>query len=111
MTLQLELVVLFLVVIDEILEYEPEIVIPNIDDHIFDKEKADADDVFDNADDETRINPGERVQLTRLCLIDLVDSGWKKLTKMNVQKVRMLADKWTLRKRKTTTTSCIELRQ
>jgi hypothetical protein len=102
MTLPLELAVLFLIAIDEVLEYEPENLVPNIDDHIFGTNKADADDVFDDDDDETVINLGERVQLTRLFLIDLVDSGWKKRIKMNVWKVRIVPDKWLLRKRKTT---------
>ena len=38
----------------------------------------------------------------RPCLIDLVDKGWKKLGKMNVKKVRMVAEERTQRKRETT---------
>jgi hypothetical protein len=42
------------------------------------------------------------LELERLCLIDLVNKGWKKLGKMNAKKVRMVADEGTQRKRETT---------
>ena len=40
--------------------------------------------------------------MTRPCLMDLVKVGWKKLKEMNVNKIRMVADQQTQRKRTTT---------
>jgi hypothetical protein len=73
-------------VIDEVMEYEPEMLVPNIDDHVFN----------DNEQNEGEIEEEEQMlESERPCLIDLVDKGWKKLGKMNVKKVRMIAEKRT----------------
>jgi hypothetical protein len=42
------------------------------------------------------------LELGRLCLIYLVEKGWKKLDEMHVKKVRMVADERTQCKRETT---------
>ena len=44
----------------------------------------------------------EGAVVERPCLMDLVKEGWKILDKMNVKKVRMVADKRSRRKRQTT---------
>ena len=79
-------------VIDKVMEYEPEMLVPNIDDHVFNN----IEDEFDNEIEEE----DKMLELERPCLIDLVNKGWKKLGKMNVKKVRMVADERTQRKRK-----------
>jgi hypothetical protein len=80
-------------VIDEVMEYEPEMFIQNIDNHVF-KNYEQNDDKIEEEE--------QMLESERQCLIDLVNKGWKKLGKMNVQKVRMVADECTQRKRETT---------
>ncbi len=86
-------------VIDEVMEYELETLVPDIDNHIFDVDNDVDNDIGDD-DEETTINKGKRV--LRTCLTDLVEMGWNKLQEINVKKVRMVADKRVQRKRKTT---------
>jgi hypothetical protein len=86
-------------VIDEVMEYESETLVPNIDDVVFDVDNDDDNDIGDDAE-ENLINEGERV--SRTCLSDLVETGWNRLQEMNVKKVRMVADECVQRKRKTT---------
>jgi len=87
-------------VIDEIMEYEPEILVPDIDDHMFSNEDGIGDDWADNEEQEmtTEISG----VMTRSCLMDLVKVGWNNLKEMNANKIRMVADERTQRKRTTT---------
>jgi hypothetical protein len=86
-------------VIDEIMEYEPETWHPDIDDHIFDVDNNE-DDEIGVEEEETTINIGARV--SRTCLTDLVETGWNKLQEIDVKKVRMVTDEQVQWKRKTT---------
>jgi hypothetical protein len=75
------------------MEHKPETLVPNIDDYIFD-----TDDDDDDNDELDMINVGGGTDGVPLlvamsCLIDLVNDGWKKLDKINMQKVRLVADK------------------
>jgi len=87
-------------VIDEIMEYEPEILVPNIDNHVFCNEDGIDDDGVDDEEQEMTMEIGG--VMTRPCLMDLVKVGWNKLKEMNVNKIRMVADQQTQRKRTTT---------
>jgi hypothetical protein len=49
------------------MEYEPETLVPNIDDVVFNVDNDDDDDIGDD-DEENLINKGERV--SRTCLTD-----------------------------------------
>jgi hypothetical protein len=71
--------------------------VPKIGNVIFDIKEDNVDDVMDKDKDQRSMDEGERVQLTKLCLIDLADSR----SQMNVKKLRMVADKQTQLKRKT----------
>jgi hypothetical protein len=77
-------------ILDEIMEYEPENVFPNINDHIFDIDNNRNE--FDGDNDIIAVEEGgiEQTGLT-LCLVDLVELGWRKLHEMNIHKVRMVA--------------------
>jgi hypothetical protein len=86
-------------VINEVMEYEPETLVPNIDDAVFDVDNDDDEDIGDD-DKENLIYKGERVSWT--CLTDLVETGWKRLREMNMKKVRMVANKCFQWKSKTT---------
>jgi hypothetical protein len=87
-------------VIDEIMEYEPKILIPDIDDHVFNNEDGIDDDGDDNEEQEMTMEISG--VMTRPCLMDLVKVGWNNLKEMNVNKIRMVADERTQRKRTTT---------
>jgi hypothetical protein len=87
-------------VIDEIMEYEPEILVPDIDNHVFSNEDSINDDGAD--DKEQEITMEISGVMSRPCLTDLVEVGWNNLKEMNVNKVRMVADERTQRKRTTT---------
>ena len=87
-------------VIDEVMEYEPEILVPNIDDHVFTNEDGVNDDGRDDKEQEMTMEIGGL--RTRPCLMDLVLVGWNKLKEMNVKKIRMVADERVQRKRTTT---------
>jgi hypothetical protein len=87
-------------VIDEIMEYEPEILVPDIDDHVFSNEDSIDDDGADN--EEQEITMEISAVMTKPCLLDLVEVGWNNLKEMNVNKIRMVADEQTQRKRTTT---------
>jgi hypothetical protein len=80
-------------VIDEVMEYEPEMLVPNIDDHVFNNNEEVDNDIEEEE---------QMLESRRPCLIDLVEKGWEKLDEMHVKKVRMVADKHTQRKRETT---------
>ncbi len=86
--------------IDEIMEYEPEILVPDIDDHVFSNEDSIDDDGADN--EEQEITMEISAVMTKPCLLDLVEVGWNNLKEMNVNKIRMVADEQTQRKRTTT---------
>ncbi len=65
-------------VINDVMEYKPKTLVPNIDDHIFVKEYKHDDDVGKDNDDMNAMNgetDGERLLLVRPCSIDLVDQG------------------------------------
>ena len=76
--------------IDEIMEYEPKILVPNIDDHVFSNEDSINDDGADNKEQEMTMEVSG--VMTRPCLMDLVKVGWNNLKEMNVNKIRMLTD-------------------
>ena len=86
--------------IDEIMEYEPKILVPNIDDHVFSNEDSINDDGADNKEQEMTMEVSG--VMTRPCLMDLVKVGWNNLKEMNVNKIRMVADEQMQRKRRTT---------
>ena len=86
-------------VIDEVMEYEPEILVPDIDDHVFTNEDGVDDDGMDDKEQEMTMEIGRL--MTRPCLMDLVLVGWNKLKEMNVKKIRMVADERVQRKRTT----------
>ncbi len=77
-------------VIDKVMAYEPETLVQNIDDHIFDANDDVDNDMEDNNNENDVIEVGAGVG--RPCLMDIVNKGWKILNKMNVKKVRMVAD-------------------
>jgi hypothetical protein len=81
------------------MEYEPETLVPDIDNHIFDNNDKVDNDIGDD-EEETIMNKSERV--ARTSLTDLVETGWNKVGEMNVKKARMVVDKCTQRKRKRT---------
>jgi hypothetical protein len=87
-------------VINEVMEYEPEILVPDIDDHVFTNEDGVDDDGSDDEEQEMTMEIGGL--MTRPCLMDLVLVGWNNLKKMNVKKIRMVADERVQRKRTTT---------
>ena len=80
--------------IDEIMEYEPEILVPDIDDHVFSNEDSIDDDGADN--EEQEITMEISAVMTKPCLLDLVEVGWNNLKEMNVNKIRMVADERTM---------------
>jgi hypothetical protein len=88
-------------VINEVMEYEPETLVANIDDDdvVFDVNNDDGNNIRDNYK-KNLINKGERVSW--ICLTDLVETGWNRLQEINIQKVRMVANEHLQRKRKTT---------
>ena len=71
-------------VIDEVMEYEPDVLVPDIDDHVFTNEDNIDDDGIDGEEQETTMEIGGL--MTRPCLMDLVLVGWNKLKEMNVKK-------------------------
>ncbi len=85
--------------IDEIMEYEPELLVPDIDDHVFRNEDGIDYDGADNEEQEMTMEIGG--VMTRPCLMDLVKIGWNKLKEMNANKIRMVADQLPQRKRMT----------
>jgi hypothetical protein len=91
-------------VIDKGMEYEPETLVPNIDDHIFDDNDKDNDkmvDVNEKIDTIDVVANGEGSLELRPCMMDLVNKGWKKLDKMNVRKVQTVTEEWSQRKQQT----------
>ena len=87
-------------VIDKIMEYEPKILVPDIDNHVFSNEDGIGDDEADNEEQEMTMEISGVMK--RLCLMDLVKVGWNKLKEMNVNKIRMVVDQPMQRKRTTT---------
>ena len=87
-------------VIDEVMEYEPEIMVPDIDEHVFAADDDVDDDGRDVDEQEMTMEVGG-VEM-RPCLTNLVEVGWQKLKEMNIKKTRMAADDRTRRKRLTT---------
>ena len=75
-------------------EYEPEIMVPNTDDHVFFADNNGVDDDRRD-DDEQEMTMEVGGVLMRPCLMNLVEVGWHKLKKMNVKKMRMAADSCT----------------
>ena len=87
-------------VINEVMEYEPESLVPNIDDHVFSNDEGIDDNGADDEEQELSVDVGGVI--VRPCLMDLVKVGWDKLGEMNVKKIRMVADERSRRKRTTT---------
>ncbi len=92
-------------VIDEVMEYKPETLVPNIDDHIFNDDDEGNDNMVDDNDNIDTIdvlaNCEGSLEL-RLCMMDLVNEGWKKLDKMSIGKVRKVTEERSRRKQQTT---------
>ena len=82
------------------MEYEHEILIPDIDDRVFTNEDGVDHDGNDDEEQEMAIDIGGLMM--RPCLMDLVLVGWNNLKEMNVKKIRMVADERVQRKRTTT---------
>ena len=72
-------------VIDEVMEYDPDILLPDINDHVFPNEDDIDDDGMDDEEQEMTMEIGGL--MTRPCLMDLVLVGWNKLKEMNVKKL------------------------
>ena len=87
-------------VIDEVMEYDPDILLPDINDHVFPNEDDIDDDGMDDEEQEMTMEIGGL--MTRPCLMDLVLVGWNKLKEMNAKKIRMVADERVQLKRTTT---------
>ncbi len=66
------------------MEYEPEILVPDIDDHVFTNEDGVDDNGMDDEEQEMTMEIGGLMM--RPCLMDLVLVGWNKLKEMNVKK-------------------------
>jgi hypothetical protein len=64
-------------IIDEVMEYEPKSLVPNIDDHIFTNDESVNKDGGDGKEQELAVNVGG--QMVRPCLMDLVKVGRNKL--------------------------------
>jgi hypothetical protein len=86
-------------IINEVMEYEPEMLVPNIDDHIFPDDDEIDNETGNDEEEVTLMNDAGIVG--RPCLIDLVEVGWNKLREMNLKKVRMVADKRAQWKKRT----------
>jgi hypothetical protein len=87
-------------IIDKVMAYKSESLVPNINGHT-----SDADDDVDNdMEDDNDMNDviEEGSVVGRPCLIKLVYKRWKILEKMNVKKVRMIADERSQCKQQTT---------
>jgi hypothetical protein len=70
----------------KVMEHEPKTLVPDIDDHIFDIDDDDDDD-----DELDTINVGGGTDGVPLlvvmsCLIDLVNDGWRNLTRLTWRK-------------------------
>lgn len=74
-------------VLDEVMEYEPTGVVPDINDHVFDGDNDEADD--DDDESVTRLEL-DTVQ-TKPCLLDLQEVGWEAIDKLKVKEVRQHA--------------------
>jgi hypothetical protein len=87
-------------ILNEIIEYEPECAVPNIDDHVFDLDNYDykhnGDDDIIAVEENGIAQAGQRP-----CLVDLVELGWRKLHEMNINMVGMVAKEQTRCKRMT----------
>ncbi len=70
------------------MEYEPEYLVPVIDDHMFSNEDGADDDGADDEEQEMTMEIGG--VMTRPCLMDLVKVDWNKLKEMNVNKLGWL---------------------
>ncbi len=82
------------------MEYELDVLVPDIDDHVFTNEDDIDDDGIDGEEQEMTMEIGGLMM--RPCLMDLVLVGWNKLKEMSVKKIRMVADERVQRKRTTT---------
>jgi len=72
------------------MEYDPDTLLPDIDDHVFPNEDDIDDDGMDDEEQEMTMEIGEL--MTRPCLMDQVLVGWNKLKEMNVKKIMTVAD-------------------
>jgi hypothetical protein len=82
-------------VIDKVMEYKPETLVPNFDDYIFNDNAKDNDKMVDDNDEIDTIDVvanGKGLLELRPCMMDLVNKGWKKLDKMNIRKVQRVAE-------------------
>ena len=77
-------------VIDKVMEYEPKLLVPNIDDHVFSNDEGIDDNRPNDEEHELSVNVGG--EIVRPCLMYLVKVGWDKLGEMNVKKIRMVAE-------------------
>ncbi len=82
------------------MEYEPESLVPNIDDHIFTNDEGIDDNGGNDKEQDMAMNVAG--VLVQPCLMHLVEAGWNKIREMNVKKIRMVANEQIQQKRRTT---------
>ena len=84
-------------VFDDLIDYEStETVVPNIDDHVFDKE--DDEESMEIDDDDIERNGNN----TKLCVSKLYMAGWREINELNVPEVWQVARDRITRKRDVT---------
>jgi hypothetical protein len=86
-------------VLDEVMEYEPSEIGPNMNDHLFDDD-AD-DDEADDDDGDLLLRTDTNILPVKPCLMDLTRTGWDELAKVKVSEVRQHAKDRVVRKRDT----------
>ncbi len=70
-------------VLDEVMDYEPSRIIPDMNNHTFDEDEPEVDGVLDNEHDVVK-----RFALSQKpCSVDLSPVGWDDLDKVNVKDV------------------------
>ena len=85
--------------INKVMEYEPESLVPNIDNHIFTNDEGIDDNGGNDKEQDMAMNVAG--VLVQPCLMHLVEAGWNKIREMNVKKIRMVANEQIQQKRRT----------
>ncbi len=86
-------------VLDEVIEYEPSEIVPNMNDHVFDDD-AD-DDEADDDDGDLLLRIDTNIMPVKPCLMDLTRTGWDELAKVKVNEVWHHAKHRAVRKQDT----------
>jgi hypothetical protein len=81
------------------MEYEPESLVPNIDDHISTNDEGIDDNGGNDEEQDMAMNIAG--VLVRPCLMHLVKARWNKIREMNVKKIRMVTNERIQQKRRT----------